>query len=426
MCSPPRALAAARRTAADAAGSGGGEGTAAAAARQGALPCGGGRAGGSGLGTGGDGRGALPDRHQSGAGAGSAGADRLGRRAVAADAGAEGGVVIRLAGADLGVRRGGCRYRRCHRGGGRRAADAGGGAGAGAGGDTQSAGGGARWCASAGVEAGGARAHGDAGGSAGRAGSGARRSRACWPARRSPRPRGPRPTICWGRRHERVVQSACVQSPPPLAGGGCGEGRGARLAASPQPPPARGGGASARHDPRAAKGRCRGGGWTISPNRMRRRNSPRLAGEIAHHDQLYHQQDAPEITDADYDALRRRNAAIEARFPHLIRAGLAVQPRRRRAGKRLRQDPPPRADAVARQCDGRRGVRRILRPRAPLRRAWRRRAAGVRRRTEDRRPVDQPDLRERPLRARRDARRRHRGRGCHRQSAHDGFRARRA
>ena len=46
----------------------------------------------------------------------------------------------------------------------------------------------------------------------------------------------------------------------------------------------------------------------------------RLAKEIAAHDARYYQEDAPTVSDAAYDALRRRNAAIEARFPALVRA----------------------------------------------------------------------------------------------------------
>ena len=46
----------------------------------------------------------------------------------------------------------------------------------------------------------------------------------------------------------------------------------------------------------------------------------RLAREIARHDRLYHAEDSPEISDAAYDALVRRNAELEAAFPHLVRA----------------------------------------------------------------------------------------------------------
>lgn len=46
----------------------------------------------------------------------------------------------------------------------------------------------------------------------------------------------------------------------------------------------------------------------------------RLAKQIAYHNKRYHADDAPEISDADYDALVRRNNELEAAFPHLVRA----------------------------------------------------------------------------------------------------------
>ncbi len=46
----------------------------------------------------------------------------------------------------------------------------------------------------------------------------------------------------------------------------------------------------------------------------------RLAKQIAYHNARYHAEDAPEISDAEYDVLVRRNNELEAAFPHLIRA----------------------------------------------------------------------------------------------------------
>ena len=46
----------------------------------------------------------------------------------------------------------------------------------------------------------------------------------------------------------------------------------------------------------------------------------RLADAIGRANRAYHAEDAPEISDAEYDALKRRNSQIEARFPDLKRA----------------------------------------------------------------------------------------------------------
>lgn len=59
----------------------------------------------------------------------------------------------------------------------------------------------------------------------------------------------------------------------------------------------------------------------------------RLAGEIRRNDELYYNKDAPELSDADYDALRARLLAIEAKYPELVTAdspsqkvGIAASP----------------------------------------------------------------------------------------------------
>ena len=51
----------------------------------------------------------------------------------------------------------------------------------------------------------------------------------------------------------------------------------------------------------------------------------RLGTELSGHDILYHQQDAPQISDADYDSLKRRALEIEARFPELVTADTPSQ-----------------------------------------------------------------------------------------------------
>jgi DNA ligase (NAD+) len=51
--------------------------------------------------------------------------------------------------------------------------------------------------------------------------------------------------------------------------------------------------------------------------RQAKREHARLEAEIRQHDEAYYQKDAPIVSDAEYDALRRRYEAIEARFPDL-------------------------------------------------------------------------------------------------------------
>jgi len=58
--------------------------------------------------------------------------------------------------------------------------------------------------------------------------------------------------------------------------------------------------------------------------RQARLEHARLEEEIAAHDKRYHGEDAPEISDAEYDGLKKRLLAIEARFPELVTLGGAA------------------------------------------------------------------------------------------------------
>ena len=68
----------------------------------------------------------------------------------------------------------------------------------------------------------------------------------------------------------------------------------------------------------------------------------RLAHELTSHDRRYFEEDAPSISDGDYDALKLRNAQIEARFPDLMRPD---SPSRRVGSEASRQFAPVRHGA---------------------------------------------------------------------------------
>jgi DNA ligase (NAD+) len=55
---------------------------------------------------------------------------------------------------------------------------------------------------------------------------------------------------------------------------------------------------------------------TLTPRQAQAEHA-RLDSEIRQHDDRYYQKDAPTVSDAEYDALRRRYEAIETRFPDL-------------------------------------------------------------------------------------------------------------
>ena len=74
-----------------------------------------------------------------------------------------------------------------------------------------------------------------------------------------------------------------------------------------------------------------------------------LREQIRHHNERYHVLDAPEISDAEYDALVRELRALEEEFPELVTPDSPTQSVGRAASATVRAGRAPGADDVARQ-----------------------------------------------------------------------------
>ena len=148
-----------------------------------------------------------------------------------------------------------------------------------------------------------------------------------------------------------------------------------------------------------------------------------LVEAIDRANRLYHEEDAPELSDAEYDQLFRRLVALEAAYPALVTP--SRRPRRSAARRpaAVPRGPPPRGrccrsstrsatTSCGRSTPG--SARASASPRHPSRRR-----ADLRRGAQDRRPRRLAALRARPVHARRDPRRRLHRRGRHAQPAHD-------
>ncbi len=141
--------------------------------------------------------------------------------------------------------------------------------------------------------------------------------------------------------------------------------------------------------------------------------------EIAEHDRRYHTEDAPVVTDAEYDALARRKPGDRSAVPGVDPRRFAVAAGRRAARGRLHQGAPRRADAQPRQGLHRSGRRRFHRARVAASsiatRTWRSRSPPSRRSTG----CLPPCAMRAECRAGCDARRRRRRRGYHREPQDD-------